>query len=184
MNKRGCLAYAKALFDLAKEEDSVAIVKEDFRIVLAFFASKEGEEALRFLSSFALSYKQKEKVLIDGIFPSLHQSCFKPFLQLLLSKNLFHWLAAIEEEYHALANPYLHIAEGIVYSAEPLSEKQMDNVVKAVSKKIAASVELENRIDSRLIGGVKVYVDGRLFDYSVEGKIEMLRNKLLAGGKI
>ncbi len=184
MNKRGCLAYAKALFDLAKEEDSVAIVKEDFHAVLAFFASNEGKEALRFFSSFALSYKQKEKVLIQGVFPSLHQTCFRPFLRLLLSKNLFRYLTAIEQEYRALANPYLHIAEGIVYSAEPLSEKQISDVTKAVSKKISAVTELENRIDSRLIGGVKVYVDGRLFDCSIEGKIEMLRNKLLAGGKI
>jgi len=184
MNKRGCLTYAKALFDLAKEEDSVIVVKEDFHAVLAFFASSEGKEALRFFSSFALNYEQKEKVLIQGIFPSLHQTCFQAFLRLLLSKNLFHYLTMIEREYRALANPYLHIAEGIVYSAEPLSEKQISDITKAVSKKIAVAAELENRIDSRLIGGVKVYVDGRLFDYSIEGKIEMLRNKLLAGGKI
>jgi F-type H+-transporting ATPase subunit delta len=44
-----------------------------------------------------------------------------------------------------------------------------------------SDVELEVRIDERLIGGLTVRVGDRLLDASVRGRLERLRDQLVAG---
>ena len=53
---------------------------------------------------------------------------------------------------------------------------------KTLEDKLSCKVSLKNKIDHNLIGGVRIVLDGKIYDGSVENKIETLRKKLLKGG--
>ena len=55
-------------------------------------------------------------------------------------------------------------------------------VEKVIEAKLGSQVELENVIDERLIGGVKVIVEDKIFDGSVKNKVERLKESLIRGG--
>ncbi len=181
---KSSLSYAKALFLLDKESQSVAVSKKELGELSAFLSSEDGEELSSFLSSFALPYEKKLKVLSESVLSSLSSKNLISFLKLLLSKSLFSELPHIERDYRTLANEYLGIDEGIVYSVKPLTKEGIEKIEKSLSKKRGNAVELENRIDPKLIGGVRVYVGNELYDQSIEGRVESLRAKLLKGGSL
>ena len=72
----------------------------------------------------------------------------------------------------------LNIYEGIIYSTEPLQNSKILEISRLISKKLGRQVELKNKIDSRLIGGVKVVVHDHIFDGSIKYKLETLKEQL------
>lgn len=66
---------------------------------------------------------------------------------------------------------------GLVYSARPLSSKEKDELRSALGGEKA---RLDYKIDPALIGGYRIYIDGRLIERSLEGKLDAGRKKLLA----
>ena len=100
------------------------------------------------------------------------------FLKLLVHKHRFFIFDKIAKEFILEANESLGILEGFIYSVNPLSELEIKKVSESVSKKMNQTVELKNLIDERLIGGIKVVVHDHVFDGSIKGKLENLKNNL------
>ena len=48
-----------------------------------------------------------------------------------------------------------------------------------MQKSLGFAVSLENHVDPSLIGGVKVFIDDKVYDGTILGKIERLRSTLL-----
>ena len=92
-------------------------------------------------------------------------------------------LHKILEEYVKISNAELGIEEGIVYSTEKLTKAQIDKIEKKLSEVTKVKVELVNRIDERLIGGIKVVLNDSVYDGSLRSKIESLRKALLKGDR-
>jgi F-type H+-transporting ATPase subunit delta len=60
-----------------------------------------------------------------------------------------------------------------------LDEASADSVKKAIERAVSGTVEMETRVDSSLVGGLKVEVDGHLFDGTVKARLKALRQQLL-----
>lgn len=181
MDEREALSIGNALYSLALEsKEDLSLYKEEIHEVTSYLFGKGGEETLRFFSSEVLPFSRKVEVL--NTFVSFSKTKhLKAFLTLLLDKHLLLLLPKIEKEFRSLANKTLGIEEGIVYSVSLLSEEEIRSIEKAFEKKRNIRCELTNRIDKSLIGGVRVYLDGKLYDSSIEGKMEALRQSLLKG---
>ena len=72
----------------------------------------------------------------------------------------------------------MDVYEGFVYSTEPLDKNKILEISDVISQKIHKKVELKNKIDSRLIGGVKVIVHDHVFDGSIKYKLETMKEQL------
>jgi len=66
----------------------------------------------------------------------------------------------------------------VVSVVQPLDEAQEAELVKKLSTKLGESVVIEQKIDPQLIGGVKISVNGKLFDGSVKAQLARLRTIL------
>ena len=93
----------------------------------------------------------------------------------MLKHEIIHF-EIIASSFNNLCNDFSGIKEGIVYSAEKLSAAEIKKIEKSIGERLSSKVELENHVDHRLIGGVKVYVDDKVFDGTILGKIERLRS--------
>ena len=83
--------------------------------------------------------------------------------------------ARYREEWNARNN--VHAAR--VVSAMPLDAEATDGIRKAIETAVSGEVEMQTAVDPALMGGLKVEVDGYLFDGSVKARLTALRRHLL-----
>ncbi len=167
--------YASALLSIAKDENKIEQYKEVVKDLLVFFASNV--EANNYLKSYFVKDEQKFDV-VDEITKGYKIENLSSFLKLLVKRHRFNSFKYIANEFIKSSNEEIGIFEGYVYSTKPLDEKQIASIESAISKKFNNKVELVNRIDERLIGGVKVVVHDHVFDGSIKNKLETMKTKI------
>jgi F-type H+-transporting ATPase subunit delta len=175
-------SYAEALRSLLDDKELSAYaealrhIEEDF---------EREPEFLEALSSYAAP-KESQLALIDKVYGGVGLKHLCPFLKTLVDKRVIRHFKEISAAFLDLSNAANGIEEGIAYSAAPLSKEEIASLEKAMGKRLGVKVSLRNRVEPSLIGGVRVYVMGKAFDGSVEGRIEAMRSELLkkAGGAV
>lgn len=168
--------YANALLSIAKEENSVKEYKNSLNALSNFFI--EHDDVFTYLKSYFVKDEEKYH-LIDEITKEFNLPNFSAFIKLLIKKHRLIYFKHITREFIKLANFELGIYDGLVYSTYKLSEEEIKDIELAISKKINNQVELENKIDESLIGGIKVYVNDHVYDGSIKSKLETLKNNLI-----
>ena len=167
--------YANALVSIARDEGKLL----DYKVAVRSFDEllKTNAELKKMLCSYFVSNDEKYRV-IDEICKGFAGENFKNFIKFLAKKHLIYHFHDISKEIVLGLNDELHIADGFVYSTKPLSEKQLEQVTKAISKRMGVEVELQNLIDERLIGGIKVVVHDHVFDGSILYKLDSMKQNL------
>jgi len=169
-------SYAAGLFKLAVDAGKVESFQKEMKEVASLL--DENPELLATLSSYSLP-NESQLSLVDKTFSSLKNKEIPAFLRLLIIKHEMIHFAIIASSFNKLCNDELGIKEGLVYSASPLSKEEIKKIEESMSKRIGSAISLTNRVDHNLLGGVKVYVDDKVFDGTVLGKVERLRSALL-----
>lgn len=170
--------YAIALFSLTKEKDSQAYLAA-LRKVEGDFA--DNPEFLAFLSSYSIPLETRLAAL-EKVYGSQKLEYLPRFLGLLVKHHRIRHLNEVEREFASLVNDEHGILEGIVYSASKLEEKDIKRIEEAFHKKLGKKVSLKNRVDEKILGGVKVALDGKVYDGSLRNRLLDLEKQLLAGG--
>ena len=70
--------------------------------------------------------------------------------------------------------------EGVVETARELSSEEVSKLEGAIGQRIGKTVVLSQRQAADLIGGVRVIVGARLFDATVKGRLESMRERLMS----
>ena len=169
--------YAGALISLAMEDNDLEGYRSDIKDLRQ--AIKENEGILDVLSSAFIEFDEKERI-IDNFYPG--RVNIRNFLKIVVRNNRSHYLIKILNEFIEECNEYLNIKDGTIYSVRKLDEKEIERVEKGIEKRLSCRVELVNVIDERLIGGIKVIVDDKIFDGSIKNKVEKLKDSLVKGG--
>ncbi|MCQ2793588.1 MAG: F0F1 ATP synthase subunit delta [Bacilli bacterium] len=167
--------YSNALLSLAKQENKVKEYKEAIKSLLEFFANNE--EINVYLKSYFMTEDEKYKV-VETLCKQYNLKNLTSFMKLLVKKHRFNDFKYIAKEFINGSNESLGISEGFVYSVEPLNKLQIEKIENAISKRLNGKVELTNKIDKRLIGGIKVVIHDYVFDGSLSYKIETMKNNL------
>ena len=167
--------YASALVSIAKEEGKL----EEYK--LAVLSVKETFEAnpeiLKLLKSYFVTSENKDAV-INELTKDFGLKNLTNFMKLLVAKHKIYLFKDIASEITKGINFELDVYEGFVYSTEPLEKAKILEISQVISEKIHKKVELKNKIDSRLIGGVKVVVHDHVFDGSIKYKLETMKEQL------
>ncbi len=165
--------YASALLSLVVGEEKA--YGEALKAVGE--ALTEEPLALRFLSSPSVDIKEKEAFL-EKSFSSLGLKHLVPFLKTIAIHHRFPAFSQIEAEYRSLLNEMTGVKEGVIYSAVKLSKEEISKVERALAKKIHAQVSLRNVVDPHLLGGVKVALEGKVYDGTLRSRLEELTRAL------
>ena len=171
--------YAGALLSIAMEENKLDDYRQKIKVYKKLI--HENEDIIHLLSSYFIEKEDKEKI-IDEIFKDEDLNIVN-FIKVVVSNKRANVLEKIMDEFILEVNEKLNIKDGIVYSVNELDKSQMDALKKNLSIRLNSEVELTNIIDKRLIGGVKIIVEDKIFDGSVKNKLEKLKESLISGGK-
>ncbi len=171
--------YAKALVELAVEQQAVDRYGEELATISAVL---DQEELLRqLLESPTLAMDRKAAMLADltGALGLSEGMC--KFLGLLLSKDRLVYLAQIEETYRRLADELSGVLRAHITAAVELDGEQQQAIGACLEKQTGKKVALSVSVDSRLLGGVRAEIGGRLFDGSVRTQLQRIEESLTKG---
>ena len=167
--------YAIALFSLAQEENKISERQLEVKQINQIFL--ENREFIDVLTSAFLTHDDKFKVL-ENVLVGVDEDIVS-LLKVVVKNNRSSYILDIFEAFNTLCNDHRGILEGIVYSTEKLDSKVIERISAKISKKENRTVELKNKIDPSLIGGVKVVVHDRIYDGSIKNQISQMKESLL-----
>ncbi|WP_078543431.1 F0F1 ATP synthase subunit delta [Litchfieldia alkalitelluris] len=168
--------YALALFQLSQQQQTLDQTEAELRVVKQVFTSNK--DFLAFLSSPKMTNETKKSV-VKGAFASASTMVLNT-LYLLIDRHRESVIADMVDQFIELANEERGLAEAKVYSVRPLTDVESASISSVFAKSIGKSaLRIENIVDKSLIGGVKIRIGNRIYDGSVNGKLERLERDLM-----
>ncbi|HOZ02265.1 MAG TPA: F0F1 ATP synthase subunit delta [Bacilli bacterium] len=168
-------SYGLALFSLSKEQDIVEKRQKEVKELRNIL--KENVDFITILDSSFLSLDERTEI-IDKNFSGIDED-IKNFLKVICRNNRATFILEILDCFNSYCNEHRGIKEGILYSTIPITEDDKHRIEEKIAQLEKCSVELINHIDPSLIGGVKVLINSHIYDGSISGKIENIKNSLL-----
>ena len=102
------------------------------------------------------------------------------FLAVIVNHGRMDGLEAILELFRGLARGDLHIARVEWTTARPVSEDERHTIEWRLGELTGGPVEATFREDPALLGGARLRVGSMVYDGSVRGRLDGLREKLMA----
>lgn len=175
--------YARALFEIAKEEKSVEDFGRELQDLVGTLTSGDkGEEtALETLSNDHLSHEERIAAATQ-IGEALKLNVFlKNFLSLLVQKERVQLLAEIAQEYQQLQDELLGIVRVTVTTPQAPTPDLLGNVEKVLSQKLSKKIVARGVEDASLLGGMVLEVGHTVYDGSVRRELEKVQESILRG---
>lgn len=169
------LTYGAALFEAAQETGKKEQIMEEATEVLGILQQEPDLHA--FINYPAVSAQEK-KTVIDNIFGGKICDELLNFIYVLIDKRRTMRFENMIKVYKKLMDKEEGYSYGTVYSVEPLGETRMRELEADASKLFASNVRLTNEIEPKLIGGIKMLVDGKMIDISIRKKFDDLQNRI------
>ncbi len=166
--------YANALFELSVEKDCVVSYYNELKIIESVFT----EDLFKFFVHPAIHRSEKFSVCQD-IFQVFSKDILH-FLLLVIEKDRIHDLKEMFLNYEEIYNHFQNIYVADIYTVIPLEQEQVVNLEKVLSVKLEKNLKLNNIVDKSILGGMKIIVDNKVYNYSIENKLEQLKEDLLS----
>lgn len=171
MNESLAKNYAEALYSLSLDNDNYLVLQNEMKTLRQVIV--ENNEFVSLLCSSFLSLEEKEEI-IDKVLNGFNED-IRSLLKVICKNRRAAIIPIVIEEFNSLVNHKRGILEGLVYTIYPLKEKELKDIENKISEIEKVPCELKNIIDATIIGGVKVAINGHVYDGSIANKIEQMR---------
>jgi F-type H+-transporting ATPase subunit delta len=166
--------YARSLFEVAKEQDKLDVVKEQ----LGQFAEalNDNQELATFFFAPYFSTAEKEDglgKLLDGVDPVVEN-----FLKLMIENHRVPAVFRVRREFEVLYEQENKLLPVTITSAVALDEATVKSIGDAIGKQTGQQVELTADVDPDVLGGLIVRVGNSILDASIRNRLENLRRSV------
>ncbi len=169
--------YAEGLMDSAKKMGRV----EEFATELATINSillTSPPDVEKYLSHPQVERSSKQKLLEKLAGEKISEEMIR-LTALLLKRGRLQFFQMIEQEYLLIKRSSEGFRTIIVESKRELGKKEKKKLVAALERAIDGKVILDNRIDTGIIGGIRVRTESKMIDGTINGQLETMREKLI-----
>jgi len=167
--------YATALFLAAKEKGLMDVAHKELVSLLDFV--RKDKNLLNFLKAPQVLEEHKE-ALIRNVFRDRLHKLFVEFLVVLVEKHRIAYLPEIIDDFIRLVEAEKGIARVTVITAKPLPDDQRRNLITQLTAKTNMTVQLEDKVDPKILGGMIVILHDEIIDGSVRHGLDMIREQL------
>jgi len=165
--------YATALFELAEHEKKLDDVSSDLQQLGAMI--DDSEDFARLIKSPVVSRDDQVKA-VDAIADAAgFNDLTKNFVGVVADNRRLFALPSMIKAYQAQLALSRGEATAEVVSAKALTAAQLKAVEGALKKAIGTKVQVEQRVDESLLGGLVVKVGSRMVDSSLKTKLQKMR---------
>ncbi len=167
--------YAEALFMLAQESGEPQAYNEALDVVYSVL--HENPDYVEFLASPAIPLAER-CAAIDEAFKNAPEHVVS-FMKLLCENSHAKSICECIDEYRKLVLAASGSVVATVTSAVELSNEQKEKLIVKLEKITGKKVNAEYFIDTSLIGGVRIELDGKLYDGSVKQRLSEVKDVII-----
>jgi F-type H+-transporting ATPase subunit delta len=171
--------YARAFADvvLGTKLDSAEVEQQLKDFAATFAASKDLREVL--LNPSIPTAKRVS--VLDAVNSRI--GCgpkVRNFLAVLISHERLGALSEIIEEFRLEINRRSSISDAEIVTARPLQDQERAKLEREIAELAGTRINATFRQDKSLIGGAMVRIGSTIYDGSVRGRLERLKERLVA----
>ena len=171
--------YAEAAFELATRDDALDAYGDGFDLAANLLG---GDQVLGILRNPARPLSERMQ-LVDTLLTKRVPEPVRKLVGLLVQRGKVDRLPNVAAEYRRLLNKERGIVEAVARTAVALDASETEALATKVAQMTGRTVDLRVEVDETLIGGLTVRVGDTLYDASVRGRLERLRERLVAGAR-
>ena len=167
--------YAQALFEVGEETQTTSELYQELNELVKIL--NENNDFYSFLKSPLISSGDKKNVM-ENIFKNQLSDSMNNFLKIVIDKDRMSVIEKIKESYKSLLNDKNNVLEGTAITAVALSEEEIKDLEKNLSKKYNKNVTLTNVVDEAILGGVLVKLGNEEIDGTVRTRLSNIKKQL------
>ncbi|MDE3188231.1 MAG: ATP synthase F1 subunit delta [Acidobacteriota bacterium] len=172
--------YAQAFLDVvtAANLDTAAIDRQ----LNDFLGTWDGSAELRDLFANPAVAAVQKVAILDKLNVKLGlQKELRNLLAVLINNDRIGQVHEVVAAYRAALQQRLGIRQAEIVTARELTVQERAALLDSVGKLAGAKVEASFKLDETILGGTVVRIGSTVFDGSVRGRLERLREALVAG---
>lgn len=163
--------YAKALFDLALEQNALEKINGDMKLI--YEVSSQNRDLLLLLKTPVVN-TGKKKTILRKVFASYISELSMRFLELMTQKGRETYLREIANQFKILYNRHHNIIEAQVTLAYE-DEEVVAELKKLIENYTRAKVQISSHVDQQLIGGFVLKFADNQYDASLQKKLKNIK---------
>jgi F-type H+-transporting ATPase subunit delta len=166
--------YARSLFDVAQERDSIDAVRDQ----IGEFADalQENRDLQVFFFSPYFSTEEKKQGLGKAVTGA--DESVANFLELLIEKHRMPAIFRIRREIDRLWEDVNQLLPVTITSAIELDKSTVDGIGKVIGEQTGRKVQLTAEVDPDVLGGIVLRVGNSILDASIRNRLEQLRRQV------
>lgn len=170
---RAAIRYAKAVLDLANEQNSASVVNGDMKSIVNAVA--ESQDLRDMLQSPVLSSVDKKAALLQ-VFPNLNKLSVK-LIEILVENKRIDILDAVAQKTNMLFDESQGTQIAKVTTAVPLTDELKGKILAKVKELTGNDAEIENTVDESILGGFILRVGDIQYNASISNKLNKLKRE-------
>ena len=172
--------YAQALYDLAKDENLTDEILAQLQALQEVISAEP--DFVRLLSTPGLSKEARCGIVDDSFRDKVHTYVLS-FIKILVEKGYVRHFADCCKAYKTLYHADHGILPVLAVTAVALTDAQTQKLTAKLETITGKTVELTNRVDTSVLGGVRLDYDGKRVDGTVQNRLDsigsLLKNTVL-----
>jgi F-type H+-transporting ATPase subunit delta len=168
-------AYARALVALGRATDAAQRFEQEVGLIQDLL--QQNPSIREFMHTPLVAAEGKEKALEELLRGRVHPVLLK-FLLTLVAAGAWSRFDDIAAGFFELGSRERQETAAELVTAMPLPDPRVAEIERAVGAYLGQPVRCHVRVDTRLIGGVRVKVGNALLDGSVQSRLERIREAL------
>ncbi len=169
--------FALALSDTIAQDDGLRSMEQEVgRFAAAVEQVPELEEYL--VGPLVPAERKREAAVAVLEFQGASERC-RRFVLLLLERHRVVLVPLIAEEFSAVVRDRLGIVDAEVTSAMPMDDAMQERTRAALVQLARKEVRASFNVDPSLVGGLRARIGSTIYDGSVRGRMEKLRERIV-----
>lgn len=170
--------YAAALADVTVASGEAREVQQELSAWESMMQTNE--QLLEVFRNPTIPYEQKSGVLKALIARTRVRPVTANFLQVLLQNHRLADLQEINKRFTNELDQRSNIVSAQVTTARPVSEQTQAALRARIAQLTGSDVRIQFAIDEELIGGVVTRIGSTIYDGSVRGQLQQIKEKLIS----
>lgn len=174
---------AKSIFEIAKQLNMVDKIYNELYKCSELF---KDEDIKKYFIDKSIPKKCKIEIIENKLKPIFSREAYL-FISILMEHEVIDILPEILVFYKEIRdNEYNNIIRVRIIAADNIDNETIEDIIKTVkcfsNKEIVYSAE----VDKDILGGIIIYIDSKVYDYSVKNQVYMMQDKIInfGGNKI
>jgi F-type H+-transporting ATPase subunit delta len=168
--------YSAALFNIVKEQGLMDQAYGQFEEMDRLLLKEKS--LIRFLVAPHIPDQHKVE-LVRHVFEGKIEPLFLEFMLVLVRKYRIGFLHDIIIEFRRLVAEAKGLVVAKIITAVPMTEPQRRALIERLAAKTGHTIELDEKVDKSILGGMIIIIGDQIIDGSVRHKLGLLRDELM-----